>query len=122
MRNFLQRFLQHRFVWFLFGLATIPAFRLVQSALYPTARDAMPFRGYYEEHLSLHTFLGDHEYSLKFPGDRQDFLKFVTRLGLERHKVSENEYRNENATGEGQKIIFDETDKLASIQYYSNSH
>ena len=53
----------------------------------------MGFSGFYEENISLYTFLGDHTYSLKFPGDRAAFEKCARKLGL-KNKVSENEFKD----------------------------
>lgn len=83
----------------------------------------MGFVGFYEENLSLYTFVGDNSYSLKFPGDREVFHKFAERLGLGEHKVSENEYYEENLKERwSRKVTFKEGDKLRSIQFFSESH
>lgn len=82
----------------------------------------MGFVGFYEENMAIYTFLGDHTYSLKFPGDRQKFESVAQKLGLHSHKVSENEYREEDQKGQGsRRLFFDETDKLHRIQFYSSS-
>lgn len=119
----LSRLLASRVTWFLIGVATLPIAGFVFSQLKPTAKSAMGFVGFYEENLSLYTFIGDNSYSLKFPGDRQDFHKFADRLGLNGHKVSENEYYEENLKERwSRKASFNEGDKLRSIQFFSESH
>ena len=82
----------------------------------------MGWVGYYEENLSLYTFLGDHSYSLKFPGDREVFVKFAEKLGLSEHKISETGYRDKDLRGQWSRgVTFDEKDKLCGIRFYSES-
>ena len=82
----------------------------------------MGWVGFYEENLSLYTFLGDHSYSLKFPGDREAFLKFAKKLGLSEHKISETEFRDRDLRGQWSRgVTFDEKDKLHGIRFYSES-
>lgn len=88
----------------------------------PTALDAMGFVGFYDESYAVYTFLGDHSYSLKFPGDHAKFLRFASRMGLTDHKVSENEFRNDDTEGQWSRgVTFDPNESLAPIHYFSSS-
>lgn len=80
----------------------------------------MGFVGFYEENMSLYTFLGDHTYKLSFPGSHDDFLKFVRRVGLSDFKVSDNEYAEKGTNGQWERgASFHKDDALRTIQYYS---
>ncbi len=80
----------------------------------------MGWVGFYEEKMSLYTFLGDHSYSLSFAGSRGDFLDFVRRTGLSDFKISDNEYSEKGKNGQWKRgASFHENDALRTIQYYS---
>jgi len=121
MKSFLAKLLSKRFFWFLAGVVTLPILSLIYSLALPTAKDAMGFVGFYEERISLYTFLGDHSYSLAFPGDEQRFHNFARRLGLADHKKSKTEYE-EKGNDWSRSIIFDPNDPLRNINFSSNSH
>ncbi len=122
LRRRIQDITSRRFICFLLGIAAVPILSFAKSLVFPTAKDAMGFVGFYEEHLSLYTFLGDHTYSLKFPGDRKEFERVARKLGLAEHRMSENEYLKKDPKGQwSQRLLFDETTKLTSIQFYSES-
>ena len=93
MKERLRRLLATRTFCFLAGISTIPILSYGWSFFRPSAKDVMGFSGFYEENISLYTFLGDHTYSLKFPGDRAAFEKCARKLGL-KNKVSENEFKD----------------------------
>jgi hypothetical protein len=82
----------------------------------------MGFVGFYEESYLVYTFLGDHSYTLSFPGDRAKFLRFASRMGLDQHKVSENEFLIEDPEKQwSQGVKFNPEEKLTAIQYFSSS-
>ena len=88
----------------------------------PTALDAMGFVGFYEESYLVYTFLGDHSYTLRFPGDNAKFLRFASRMGLDDHKVSENEFLIEDPEKQWSRgVKFDPEGGLTSIEYFSSS-
>ncbi len=122
MKRLLKNLLAKRFVWFLIGLSIIPGFWGLRVFVRPTAKDAMGFVGFYEENQFIYTFLGDHSYSLGFPGDKKKFETYAKRLGLSQHKVSDSEYREEDPNGQWEHgVIFDPEDELRAIRYFSSS-
>ncbi|SHI53092.1 hypothetical protein SAMN02745181_0327 [Rubritalea squalenifaciens DSM 18772] len=122
MKERLKRFLSSRPVWYFLGLLTFPILSLIWTLCWPSPKDAMGlFPGYYEEYDSTYTFNGDHEYSLKFPGDREKFLKFVRAMDLEHHKLSDTEYKEAGSDWE-RSAVFVEDDQLRTIRYSSSSH
>jgi len=121
MKSFFSKIAFRRFFWFLVGMITLPILSWTWSLVFPTAKDAMGFVGFYEEHISLYTFLGDHSYSLAFPGDEQRFHAFAKRLGFASHKKSENEYEE---VGKDWKrgVAFNPDDSLRNITFTSSSY
>ena len=89
---------------------------------FPTPKDAMGFVSFYEEDHLVFTFLGDHSYSLAFPGDEEKFKSFARRMDLDEHKISETEYREEDPDGNWRRgIVYDKEEQLKTIQYFSYS-
>lgn len=99
----------------------MPVLSFLYSIPFPSAKDAMGFTGYYQEDLSLYTFLGDHTYTLKFPGDEERFHSFAKRMGLSKHKISDTEYLEEGDDW-SRSVKFSPDDPLINIEYNSNSH
>jgi len=58
----------------------------------PTAIDAMGWVSDYREAKHICNFLPDFTYNLQFPGDRDKFERFVRKMHLQNHKISEDEY------------------------------
>jgi hypothetical protein len=110
-----------RLTWYLIGLLTIPVGYTAYSWIFPSPKSAMGFVGYYEENLSLYTALGDHRYSLAFPGDSDDFHTYARKIGLSEHRVSETEYAVRTERAE-RKLLFKASEGLHAIQYSSASH
>lgn len=122
MNGFITKLLERRFVCFLVGLTIFPVFLGLRALVRPTAKDAMGFVGFYEENYSVYTLLGDHTYSLGFPGDKERFKRYVKRMGLSKHKVSDTEFRKEDSKGQrSYGVVFDSGDKLRTIRYFSYS-
>jgi len=122
VKKLIQNVLSRRVSWFLIGLSVFPSYWLLRVIVRPTALDAMGFVGFYEESYLVYTFLGDHSYTLSFPGDRAKFLRFASRMGLDQHKVSENEFLIEDPEKQwSQGVKFNPEEKLTAIQYFSSS-
>ena len=58
----------------------------------PTAIEAMGWVSDYSETKHICNFLPDFTYNLQFPGDRDKFERFVNKMHLQNHKISEDEY------------------------------
>jgi len=118
--------MSRRLTWFILGLVAMPVLSSIIS-LIPvgdrvTPKDAMGGVSYYSESKSLFTFLGDHTYSLKFPGDREDFERYAKNMRMEGYKVSDDLYKTRNDKEEwGEELSFHEDDKLMNIHYSSYS-
>jgi|GEM_PF-4803855 len=121
VKPLMQNLLSRRRVWFLLGATLFPLIGFVSSKFCPSAKEAMGIVGFYEEERSFYTFLGDHSYSLRFGGDRAKFIKFVRRMSLDEHKISENKFLETGNDWE-RWASFTEGDALKGIEYYSSSH
>jgi hypothetical protein len=120
MKAYFAKLRQSRMFWFIAGVLLMPIFHYARGWVYPTAKQAMGFTGFYEEEISLYTFLGDHSYHLAFPGEQADFERFVHRMGL-KEKISDTEYREQGERWK-RSATFTPADKLRSIRYESSSH
>jgi len=126
MKKLIHRIMSRRLTWFILGLVAMPVLSSIIS-LIPvgdrvTPKDAMGGVSYYSESKSLFTFLGDHTYSLKFPGDREDFERYAKNMRMEGYKVSDDLYKTRNDKEEwGEELSFHEDDKLMNIHYSSYS-
>ena len=117
----LKSLIKNRFFWFIAGLALVPLIRYSEKQIRrtPTAIDAMGWVSHYEERKLQFTVLPDFSYSLHFPGDREKFEMFVKRMGLQHHKVSEDEYKE--VSGEGERSVrFSPDHKGFEIEFSSN--
>lgn len=108
--------------WFVIGILTMPFLSTLRSLVYPTATEAMGFTPFYEEHLWLYPWIGENEYSLSFPGNHQDFVRFAERMGFKDHRVSENEYHMLDSSGAVESgVTFDGQNAQRSIRYQSST-
>ena len=126
MKKLIHRIVSRRLTWFILGLVALPVLKSILSSIpigdRVSPKDAMGHVSYYNESKSLFTFLGDHSYTLKFPGDRKDFEKFAKKMRMEKYKVSEDLYKIKNDNEEwGEELSFHEDEKLMNIQYTSYS-
>ena len=104
------------------GLSVFPTYWLVRVMIQPSAIDAMGVVAFYDESYAGYTFLGDHSYSLKFPGDRAKFLQFANQMGLADHKISDNEFRIDAAKKHFSRgVTFHPDENLTTIHYFSSS-
>lgn len=86
-----ERLWKSRILWFFVGLMVIPLSNYFVRIFYPTTSiEAMGWVSHYEERKHIFTLLPDFSDSLRFPGNRE---KFVKRMGLEDYKISEGEYK-----------------------------
>lgn len=111
--------LKRRMVWFLVGVAFLPALRHAFHFRRPvTAIEAMGWVSHYQENKSMCNFLPDFSYTLRFPGDREKFETFIKRMDLQDHKVSDDEYKE--VSGEaGRRATFSAERKGFEIEFTS---
>lgn len=108
---------KRRVLWFLAGVAFLPAIRYALDFRRPaTAIEAMGWVSHYQENKSMCNFLPDFSYTLRFPGDREKFETFIRRMNLQDHEVSEDEYQE--GSGEAvRKATFSPEKKGFEIEF-----
>jgi hypothetical protein len=106
-----------RIFWFIVGLATLPLLKNIANLNRPpTAFDAMGWVSHYQETKNFSTVLPDFGYSLKFPGDRDKFERFIRRMNLQDHRISDDEYKEKFDQGE-RRATFNPKNKGFEIEF-----